>query len=1223
MEVNDDNKLVPKWCSFRQHGDALHIGAYDPTREGYQYFSVHEDGGYSANGVLLDYGMTLYDAATGEELLHRANTDDTGRGVMANVGAGGYFQFWGAGTYMAKGNGEYETTSINGASSNFRIFYDGDLYDELMDGQEGRPLSITSWNGSSMTSIFSTEGCVSVNGTKSNPSLQADILGDWREEIVMARSDNEALRVFVSDIPTDYKIMTLMHDSVYRSGVAAEQTAYNQPTHIGFYIDETYFSGPITELKITKQPDKTEYFVGETLNTAGMELSIVYENGKEVPVKGYSVSGYDSYAGGEQKLTVTYGGNSTELIITVNTGFKLNTEGVITGYESVGENTAILPDSIDGIAVTGFADGSMKTSDLKDLYIYNNDLTFTGDVFGDSITVHAYDESSAKEYCTEHGVTFASLKVGQSYMANENYDEGFDSFVDNFIVMQWLVEVEKSINGITYGNNPRTGVNAYPDYTTGIKAGKTGDNVYLVPVAGEFSTANRNAWLEIDDKMELANVSEYTFKFDIMYPTDCGTLVLTFSDGEKNIDSVEMTEGMSTDTWYTYTYHYDADKNLTRTISQGANVIDEKDLGEASGTYAINTINFTRNPDGINPSTLWGAWENHGLGLCALAYMDNIQVFTPELSAARFVVTDAYGCPIEGAEVTMDGTTVLTDENGIAQITREHGEYTAQITANGYKSKSVDISLLEGVEELTVQLEYEDKEITEFAFEKTDVTIPVGHADYVPYTLLPVSLDNGVTFESSNTAVASVDTNGVITAKSEGKAVIKAVKNGIETKCNVTVISADTEIVPSKIVLSGADEVSENLFGSGSEIVVTAEVYDADGARIYDTPVSFTCSDDSAKIYDNAIIINGGKGDVSITATCDGAYAEKTIKTKEADYTEYASSDFSNDVKLLQGTVAQSYKLDGTGITLNVGNRAGSGDSYTGFVIENGVLKGQAGQFNTINRNAYITFDDPPSLNESNECMFTTKLKFTSKNEVSVAISGSNGAITTLTPSTSGFEIGVEYIYELLYSDGSFTQTVTNTSTGEVVSTPVYSSATDITRIDITSDGSYAAVEFDDMRIISAEKIMSRVTVCVYDENGDPVPGAAVTSDRETVETAANGRAVISCYSGANTFTVSYDGKTAVKTADIAEQNELVDIKLAGADISLVEGDAPIYFVKNIDNVEFIKAKYSGDVLTNIENIEKTLPYGCNLIELPADSGEYKVFVWDEMKPLTNAYTNN
>ncbi len=89
-----------------------------------------------------------------------------------------------------------------------------------------------------MQSIFTADGCTSVNGSKSNPSLQADLFGDWREEVVYPLTDSSALRVYTTDIYTKYKMKSLMYDSVYRSGVAAEQTAYNQPPHIGYYIEQ-------------------------------------------------------------------------------------------------------------------------------------------------------------------------------------------------------------------------------------------------------------------------------------------------------------------------------------------------------------------------------------------------------------------------------------------------------------------------------------------------------------------------------------------------------------------------------------------------------------------------------------------------------------------------------------------------------------------------------------------------------------------------------------------------------------------------------------------------------------------------------------------------------------------------------------------------------------------------------------------------------------------------
>jgi hypothetical protein len=216
----------------------MHIGDYDPTHSGYEFFTVHEDSGtnsLSGTEVTMDYGMSVIDPANGTILFHKSASKDTGRGMMANVGAGGYYQINGGSqvkAYIANGDNTFEESSYS-FSNNFRIFWDGDVYDELLDGT-----NITSWdeNSSSMQSIFTADNCISVNGSKANPSLQADLFGDWREEVVYPTSDNTALRVFATNIYTDTKMKSLMYDGVYRSGVAAEQTAYNQPPHIGYYF---------------------------------------------------------------------------------------------------------------------------------------------------------------------------------------------------------------------------------------------------------------------------------------------------------------------------------------------------------------------------------------------------------------------------------------------------------------------------------------------------------------------------------------------------------------------------------------------------------------------------------------------------------------------------------------------------------------------------------------------------------------------------------------------------------------------------------------------------------------------------------------------------------------------------------------------------------------------------------------------------------------------------
>lgn len=321
MEVNDENQFRPRWCTYLQHGDALHIGDYDPTHNGLEFFTVHEDEGtntLSGTDVTMDFGMSVIDADTGEIMFHVPNTKDTGRGVMANTGSGGYYQITGVGSYQCNGGTDF-TPTWNGAGSNFRIFWDGDLYDELLDG-----VRLTNWNSSQQSmvrEVLPTNGSfTAVNGTKANPSLQADLFGDWREELIYPTNDGNNLRVFTTTTPTDYKIKTLMHDPVYRSGIAAEQTAYNQPPHVGFYLaDEVFTKSAVSvdSIAVTHEPDTTAYLLGEQLNTAGLIVSAVLSDGNTVELPSYEISGYDPNTAGEQTVTVSSHGQTAEFKVSV------------------------------------------------------------------------------------------------------------------------------------------------------------------------------------------------------------------------------------------------------------------------------------------------------------------------------------------------------------------------------------------------------------------------------------------------------------------------------------------------------------------------------------------------------------------------------------------------------------------------------------------------------------------------------------------------------------------------------------------------------------------------------------------------------------------------------------------------------------------------------------------------------------------------------------------
>lgn len=329
------------------HGDAQHLGDLDPDRPGLEYYMVHE---------ARPYGADLRDARTGEILYHVTGKEDTGRGVSADIdGSHRGSEMWCSASktvYDVKGNVIRQTEGWT--PQNFRIYWDGDLQDELvgnggrnqqpgtmgnqqgqrgqrgmgdrnrqsgdrnrqpgnMGGQQGprgqrgmgggmmqrfanmtqaqrdsvrqafekmtpeqrdsvfrqfrqgggdrqmagnnqqqgprlQSYYIAKWNGSECEHLpingkdFNEWGSSSsCNGTKSTPCLQADLFGDWREEIILYdASDRSHLNIFTTNIPTQYRVPTLMHDHVYRMGVAWQNVAYNQPPHLGYYLPDLF-----------------------------------------------------------------------------------------------------------------------------------------------------------------------------------------------------------------------------------------------------------------------------------------------------------------------------------------------------------------------------------------------------------------------------------------------------------------------------------------------------------------------------------------------------------------------------------------------------------------------------------------------------------------------------------------------------------------------------------------------------------------------------------------------------------------------------------------------------------------------------------------------------------------------------------------------------------------------------------------------------------------------
>lgn len=226
------------------HGDALHVADIIPSRPGLEVFMVHECPSCYGN-----HGVEVHDARTGQILYSgNGNAQDVGRGVAGDIDPR-YpgMEVWASRNGLFTSAGQELTAKP--AQMNFMIWWDGDLLRELLDGT-----TISKWNyqAGNVSTLFSPSGAASNNGTKSNPALSADIFGDWREEVILRSSNDSQLVIYTTTIPTNHRLYTLMHDPQYRTAIAWQNVAYNQPPHPSFFLGEGMGAQPIPDINTAR-----------------------------------------------------------------------------------------------------------------------------------------------------------------------------------------------------------------------------------------------------------------------------------------------------------------------------------------------------------------------------------------------------------------------------------------------------------------------------------------------------------------------------------------------------------------------------------------------------------------------------------------------------------------------------------------------------------------------------------------------------------------------------------------------------------------------------------------------------------------------------------------------------------------------------------------------------------------------------------------------------------
>ena len=213
------------------HGDAQHVGDFDPWRKGLEFFGCNED----------HPAMNYRNATTSEIYIRRTASGDDGRALMDNF-SNNYPGSLGRSvtTGMFSSVTDEEIADLSGDNYiawndlNFRIYWDGDLCSEILNSPGTAREAKIDKPGTGR--LFTSNGCNMNNDSKNNPCFQGDLIGDWREEIVVRCGQN--VRIYTSGMSTNYSIPALWSDHQYRQAMVWQMMAYNQPPHLSYFLGE-------------------------------------------------------------------------------------------------------------------------------------------------------------------------------------------------------------------------------------------------------------------------------------------------------------------------------------------------------------------------------------------------------------------------------------------------------------------------------------------------------------------------------------------------------------------------------------------------------------------------------------------------------------------------------------------------------------------------------------------------------------------------------------------------------------------------------------------------------------------------------------------------------------------------------------------------------------------------------------------------------------------------
>ena len=470
--VIDDNGNGLHTTGFG-HGDAMHVGDFDPYRQGPELYVCLEENPYWGSAYRSGTTGEIYykytSNPTPEQLAADSKAGDDGRcmaGNFLNDYPGGEARSVGCGLISCVKDKELGSSPFEWYACNFRIYWDGDLLDELLYNSSYPDKDVKlDKPGNGGGRLFTSTNCQLNNDSKCNPCFSGDVLGDWREEILMRCGQN--VRLYTTTIPTTYAMPSLWFDHQYRQAMGTQMQVYNQPPHV------SYFLGEEEGFTVAPPPLTTR---GRTLFSSGGSVT-PSDNGDLL------MSGY-----GNQSYTIS--GNVSPRSIVINAPILVEGNDdnnniqttVYTHTLNIGTNSTIQGNTRfvkQGLGVLNISDATLTYSGNTD--VWGGTVNFNGTMESSPVWMNRHTTLNTTGGTFGGGLTMeygASLNVGGTQVGNcsrVNISE---------LTLNYGANVVLDVNGM--GDAEHDWLNAttlnIDDSKKGVSAWENYGPEYIVPV---------------------------------------------------------------------------------------------------------------------------------------------------------------------------------------------------------------------------------------------------------------------------------------------------------------------------------------------------------------------------------------------------------------------------------------------------------------------------------------------------------------------------------------------------------------------------------------------------------------------------------------------------------------------------------------------------------------------------------------------------------------------